>query len=469
MDEIRIKIPDAVIFAADRLESAGYTAYLVGGCVRDAVMGTEPKDYDLCTSALPGQMLEIFSDCRLVETGLRHGTVTLVKDGMNIEITTYRLDGAYRDGRHPEKVTFTDRISDDLKRRDFTINAMAWSPERGLLDLFGGQADILSGTIRCVGRAKDRFSEDGLRILRALRFSSSLGFTPDPECEDAARECSYMLDMISRERIFAELVKTLEGQDASRVFFRYAGIAARALDPGLDPDIISKGGLKLKRDTGSPDALMRLAVLLDDVDADRAGKIFSSLKPSRAGAKRFGAFLEYRGKEVTSEYDFLRMISRTDDFFPFDFVRYEFMCGRIGAEEAEAGRDTVEKILRENVPRRLSALDVTGAELSAAGLSGQEIGRCLEHLLDLVMRKEIPNRKTALLAKAAGFGRTAEKDTGFGTCETCEFYDDKWGDGVLECTKDLDEDELYRNLSDPGARCPYYKYYDEYKSVRNQN
>ena len=467
--DIRIQIPDAVLFAAGRLESFGYTAYLVGGCVRDAVMGTEPKDYDLCTSALPERMLEVFSDCRLVETGLKHGTVTLVKDGMNIEITTYRLDGAYRDGRHPEKVTFTDRISEDLKRRDFTINAMAYSPSQGLLDLFGGCDDIEKKTVRCVGRAEDRFSEDGLRILRALRFSSVLGFTPDEECSDAARRCAHMLGKISRERIFSEIRKTLEGKDADRILFRYGDVVAAALDPELEPDILSKGGLKFRKDTGKPEAVMRLATLLDGENPQYAKNIFSSLKPSRAESKLFSSFLEHRADAPVTEYGFLKLISRTDDSFAFDLIRYELMCGRLDAEDAAEREKTVQKIIREDMPRGLKDLQVTGSDLAETGLEGRLIGDCLEHLLDLVMRKALPNSKDALMAEAARFTGPAEKAKNFGTCDSCEFYDDKWGDGVLECTKDLDEDELYRAFGDRESVCPYYKFYDEYKSVEKQN
>ncbi|MBO5258030.1 MAG: polynucleotide adenylyltransferase, partial [Clostridia bacterium] len=189
-------IPAPVLFALDRLHGAGYHAYVVGGCVRDFLMGRTPGDYDVTTSAKPEQTLAVFADCRVVETGLQHGTVTLVRDGMNIEITTYRVDGVYLDGRHPEQVTFTDDLAEDLCRRDFTVNAMAYSPEAGVIDNHDGLADMKNRVISCVGNAEQRFSEDGLRILRALRFSSVLDFTPDDECSAGVRTLAPLLDKI---------------------------------------------------------------------------------------------------------------------------------------------------------------------------------------------------------------------------------------------------------------------------------
>ena len=168
-DTIQIPLPGPVLFVTERLEAAGFHAYAVGGCVRDALMGRVPGDYDVTTDAKPAEMQAVFADCRVVETGLKHGTLTVVKDGMNVETTTYRIDGTYGDGRHPDGVTFTDRLADDLGRRDFTVNAMAYAPGVGIVDLFGGREDLARRSIRCVGRAADRFGEDGLRILRALR------------------------------------------------------------------------------------------------------------------------------------------------------------------------------------------------------------------------------------------------------------------------------------------------------------
>ncbi|MBQ4354008.1 MAG: hypothetical protein IJC71_03850, partial [Clostridia bacterium] len=279
-------IPEEVLFVISRLESCGYHAYCVGGCVRDHLMGRTPGDYDVTTSAKPDEMLRIFSDCRLVETGLQHGTVTIVRGGMNIEVTTYRIDGTYDDGRHPDHVTFTDRLSDDLCRRDFTINAMAYSPERGIADLFGGQNDLERKIIRCVGRAEERFSEDGLRIMRALRFAAVLDFAPDEECAAAVRTLVHLLDRISRERIYTELTKLLGGIGAARILRAFPAVIAHVL-PGVTAEDVEKAADAIARDDAlyaaeRREAAMRYALLfarLSDADAKNA---MQSLKPSKA-------------------------------------------------------------------------------------------------------------------------------------------------------------------------------------------
>ena len=201
------KLPAAVTSIIERLETAGYEAYAVGGCVRDMLLSREPNDWDITTSASPQQVKQVFR--KTVDTGIEHGTVTVVMEHENYEVTTYRVDGVYLDGRHPSGVTFTASLSEDLKRRDFTINAMAFHPKRGLIDLYNGREDLAQGVIRCVGTARERFSEDALRILRAFRFAAQLGFSIDEETLAAAQELAANLELISKERISAELVKLL--------------------------------------------------------------------------------------------------------------------------------------------------------------------------------------------------------------------------------------------------------------------
>ena len=173
---MNMKIPEGALFVLNRLTQAGYEAYLVGGCVRDMLMQEEPKDYDVCTSALPHEMQAVFADCHVVETGLKHGTLTVVVNHEPYEATTFRVDGEYTDSRHPDSVNFVSDVKEDLARRDFTVNAMAYHPDTGLIDPFGGQEDLKAGFIRCVGDAETRFGEVALRILRALRFASVYGF-----------------------------------------------------------------------------------------------------------------------------------------------------------------------------------------------------------------------------------------------------------------------------------------------------
>ena len=210
----------------DILRQEGREAYLVGGCLRNILMGKDPHDWDMTTSALPHECAEIFSKegFHVIETGIKHGTVTVIVDGTPLEITTYRIETGYSDNRHPDKVDFTDKVEDDLSRRDFTVNAIAYSPEKGFADPFDGMADIKSKTIKCVGNPDKRFGEDALRILRALRFSAVLGFEIDKETAESIRRNYKLLRNISVERIFVEISKLLCGNDASRILREYEDV-----------------------------------------------------------------------------------------------------------------------------------------------------------------------------------------------------------------------------------------------------
>ena len=222
--------------AIERLRAAGHEAWIVGGCVRDVLLGRTPTDYDLTTSALPEETEAVFAGERLIETGLQHGTVTVLLEGVPLEITTYRVDGGYTDARHPDGVTFTRSLREDAARRDFTINAMAYAPGEGLQDFFGGQADLSAGVIRAVGEADRRFQEDALRILRAIRFASVLGFELDPETDAAGRRNAPLLQKISVERVFVELSKLLCGPGAGKILRAYPDILGVVL-PELTPTV----------------------------------------------------------------------------------------------------------------------------------------------------------------------------------------------------------------------------------------
>ena len=204
-----IFVPADVQQIIDRLEASGHSAYIVGGCVRDAIMGRTPHDYDICTSALPDEVLTIFSDRKVIETGLKHGTVTVQGDEDYYEVTTYRVDGEYTDGRHPDEVKFVDDVVQDLSRRDFTINAMAYNAHTGLMDPFHGYEDIKNGLIRCVGNPVNRFSEDALRIMRAVRFAATCGFTIHQDTHEAMFSLRYLLAQVSEERKTSEFCKML--------------------------------------------------------------------------------------------------------------------------------------------------------------------------------------------------------------------------------------------------------------------
>ena len=394
-ENFTMAIPSPVRFVLDRLYSAGHTAYCVGGCVRDSLMGKTPSDYDVTTSAKPGEMQAVFSDCRVVETGLKHGTLTVVLDGMNIEITTYRIDGTYGDCRHPETVTFTDRLSDDLCRRDFTVNAMAYSPRDGLVDLYGGQNDIKNKVIRCVGRAEERFNEDGLRILRALRFSAVLGFTPDEECASAAHSLTHLLGKISRERIYAESTKLLGGSSCVPVMLGFADVIAYAL--GVSGDDVAHAAGCISHDNGKPDEMMRYALILSGYEEKNAKLVFDSLKPSKHDRLSVLTYLKYRDYAVSDEYGARRLISVTDDEFPVKLARFRYLLGVSENAEYESSVALVRNIVGEDKCRSLKGLCVKGDDLLPLGLNGKDTGRVLSTLLDAVMREEIPNERESLL------------------------------------------------------------------------
>ena len=222
-DHIAMNMPEYVRRALAMLEDAGFEAFAVGGCVRDSILGRTPNDWDICTAALPEETRAVFTGYRTIDTGMKHGTCTVLMDWEPLEITTYRIDGNYSDGRHPDRVWFSRDLREDLARRDFTVNAMAVDRKGRLVDPFGGRADLAAQLIRAVGKPEDRFREDALRIIRALRFAAVLGFRIEEETADAVRSMAALCQGTSRERIFIELTKLLMGDSAAAVLTEYRG------------------------------------------------------------------------------------------------------------------------------------------------------------------------------------------------------------------------------------------------------
>lgn len=231
-----ITVPDYALAVVERLESRGYEAYVVGGCVRDSLLGRQPNDWDVCTNALPEDVLRVFRRFHVIKTGLQHGTVTVMSDKQPVEVTTFRIDGNYSDNRHPDAVSFVSRVEEDLARRDFTINAMAYSPTRGLVDAFGGQEDLAAGLIRCVGEPDARFNEDGLRIMRALRFAARFGFAIERETAASVRRNRHLLENVSAERIFKELKGILIGSGVLDMLLAFPEVFS-CIIPELAPSI----------------------------------------------------------------------------------------------------------------------------------------------------------------------------------------------------------------------------------------
>lgn len=392
-------LPQAVGFVLERLNGCGYEAYVVGGCVRDHLMGRVPSDYDVTTNARPHEMKEVFSDCRLVETGLKHGTLTVVLDGMNIEVTTYRVDGAYDDGRHPNEVTFTASLEEDLCRRDFTVNAIAYSPRDGFVDPFGGIGDIGRCRITCVGEPEKRFSEDALRILRAVRFSATLGFTVDQGTADAVSEMHGSLSLISRERIYQELTKLFLGHWAKGVMERFSREIAFALDETGD-FVTAEGVVKAAEriGNGAKSAEVRYAVLFTCADAAECAKtVYSSLKPSKKSLIEVLALIENRFADTSDPYVLKKLMGRYGVDFPETLIPFCCAVGLLNDADCTLRLERYHRLRETNPCVTVGGLAVNGKDAAAAGLRGEGIGKALSELLDGVMREDIPNDREALL------------------------------------------------------------------------
>ena len=367
------------------LRANGFHGYVVGGCVRDACMGLPPHDFDVATDASPQQVQESFRDCRVLETGIRHGTVTVLIDREPFEVTTLRIDGDYSDHRHPNDVTFTTRIEEDLARRDFTVNAMAYDGET-LVDPFGGQADAANRLLRCVGDPDRRFQEDGLRILRALRFSAVLDFAIEPATAEAVHRNRELLRKIAVERLYAELRKLLPGVNAPAVLREYEDVLRTFL-----PEL-SVTGLRAIANTRA-DFLLRLALLLADTDAEAA------LRALHADGKTIRAVCALQAADLADGRHLLASLPPDQACRRIEFAA---ALGEIGAEEAAARQAELQRILADKPCLTLRDLAVNGSDLQALGMRGAQIGRTLDTLLERVLSGTLRNDRETLL-KATGF------------------------------------------------------------------
>lgn len=414
----------------DNIRSHGYEAFIVGGCVRDAVLGRIPGDWDITTSAKPEQVKEIFG--KTVDTGLKHGTVTIIKHGSGYEVTTYRIDGEYLDGRHPETVEFTPDLREDLKRRDFTINAMAYSHETGIVDEFEGMEDLKRRVIRCVGCAKDRFTEDALRILRAVRFAAQLDFVIEDETYKAIAEIAPNLVHVSKERIQVELTKLLLSDHPEKIWMVDETGIADYVTSGF-PEVFER---ELERenshnagenetpgtsgclvDGASRDALKecwiglaalpadkshRWAGFLRHMTAEQAVKILRGLKLDNDTIGNVKNMITvFQAPLAVDKVEIRRLLSRVTE--------YQFL-GAMQLKKLD-GDETVPGILRlfEEIKEAgdcvsLKQLAVNGGDLLAKGLvKGKQIGDGLMYLLNLVLEKPELNKKDILLEKINQF------------------------------------------------------------------
>lgn len=392
----------------DRLHGAGYAAYVVGGCVRDSLLGLAPHDWDLCTSATPEQVIALFGEKNCIPTGLQHGTVTIKAGGKLYETTTFRTEGTYSDGRHPDEVRFVPDVREDLARRDFTINAMACSAEEGLIDPFGGQADLRDGIVRAVGEAHQRFTEDALRILRLYRFAARFGFAIDAATGEAAHQLCPHLDCVSVERITEEITRLLAAPKPGA--WLEPAVMAVAL-PELAALWADAAALKSARarldalPAGAERVHLRLAALLLPLgekgsrSALRRLRCSNALTDSVALLVRESALLpeDRPGLPLQARRLLGRLTcAQLEDLCVFCAALRPEQAGALAALQAEAA-----SLVEGGACCRVSDLAVNGRDLMAAGIpAGPGLRRALEELLEQVITGKVPNEREALLAAA---------------------------------------------------------------------
>lgn len=437
-----IRLPAGAAFVMERLRENGHQGYVVGGCVRDSLLGREPKDWDICTDALPQELQRIFRDQHVIETGLKHGTLTVMVDHEPYETTTFRVDGEYTDHRHPDEVRFVTDVVDDLSRRDFTVNAMAWCPQTGVVDAFSGQEDLKAGIIRCVGEPEKRFGEDALRIMRALRFASVYGFEIEEKTAQAIHSMKESLTGVAAERIRVELAKLLCGQGAGKILRAYSDVIFTIL-----PQLAPMAGFDQRTpyhaydiwehtvravESAPATETLRLTMLLHDagkpesftVDENGvghawghqkascriAGEALAYLKTDNATRDRVLLLVECHDWPLSTERTLLkRRLNKFGEEALYQLIDVQradnLGKGTVPAEEIEGWfgeiRQALTALIAEQPCVTLRDMAVGGRELMAAGIaSGKALGETLNWLLGEVLNERLPNEREALLAAA---------------------------------------------------------------------
>jgi tRNA nucleotidyltransferase (CCA-adding enzyme) len=434
-----ICLPHGVVFVIQKLESAGFEAWAVGGCVRDSLLDLTPHDWDVCTNARPEQTLAVFAGRRVIETGIKHGTVTVLLDNIAYEVTTYRTDGVYLDSRHPDSVSFVANLKEDLSRRDFTVNAMAYHPIRGLYDDFGGAEDLKNKIIRCVGDPSLRFTEDALRIMRALRFSAAYGFSIEEKTAQALLDLKDHLLLIAPERIREELMRLITGAGAAFVLREYAPVIFAVL-PELAPmhnhaQFNPYHHLDIWEHTLQtvnavpPEPALRLAMLLHDAgkpacyfrDEKGVGHFYGHPKESLKLTVEIMTRLRFDNQTCQTVEE---LVLHHDATIPAKNKNVLHWLNRIGEtrlrqlvlvmradalaqhpdkresklRDIDALEGCLQLVVQKKLPYRLKDLAITGTDLKTIGIApGPQVGRILNTLLDHVMDGELPNEKEALL------------------------------------------------------------------------
>lgn len=400
-----MKLPQAVCHILSSLNNCGFEAYTVGGCVRDLIMGKSPHDWDITTSATPDQVQKVFSGYSVIPTGIKHGTVTVILDKIPFEITTFRIDGSYLDSRHPEDVTFSTNLIEDLKRRDFTINAIAYHPQTGIVDPFDGQEDIQNKIIRTVGNPAQRFSEDALRIMRAIRFSAVLGFEINSETADSLDTHKHLLENIAAERIGDELNKLLCSGNAAAALNKYFAVLSPRLFgscPTFTFDISVFNSINLVPCQLS----LRLAAFIAgashifDADTVCLGKsFFSHLKYDNKTRRKTTVLLSNLHRNITPDRISIRHIIRDIGADAVqDIIKLKSALQSDNLSLLESSQNILSAILQDGDCCHLNDLAINGIDLvSEFNLNGAGIGNALNTLLDAVIEDKCPNTRSSLI------------------------------------------------------------------------
>jgi len=407
---MEINLPINVRIVLDALHNSGYLAYVVGGCVRDSILGKEPKDWDVTTSARPEQIIEVFKGYEVIPTGLQHGTVTIVVGGMPIECTTFRVEGCYTDGRHPDNVMFALSVEDDLMRRDFRMNAIAYNPWHGLVDVYNGIKDLDNKVICCMGNPYNRFNEDGLRILRAIRFAAQLGFEIENETSNAIHDCKHLLDNISKERIQSELCKILMSEQCGSALFALYYDVFKMLLPYTRISFgkrFTMSKVTSSNENGN-DIVSRLTLLFDGDSSDTVYKNLKELKFGNGVITCVTQLVNHCNDPLPlNKHEMKLLMSKlnTEQMNRLIFIN-KCKAKRAGEESSEFADVLRAKCLFDEVISNgecysLKQLKINGNDLMDRGVpQGKDVGNMLNRILDMVINEQLENDRAALLEMA---------------------------------------------------------------------
>ena len=389
-------IPENIKYVLDTLNVKGFEAYMVGGCVRDMIMGKTPSDFDITTNALPEEIISCFPDKNCVLSGMKHGTVAPIVNHEAVEITTYRIDGEYRDSRHPEEVYFTKKIEEDLSRRDFTVNAMAMGKGFNVIDPFSGKTDIENKIIRCVGEAEKRFTEDALRIMRALRFSSTLGFSIEEETKNAIFKLYPLLSNIAKERIFTELKKLIAGENAGKILAEYKDVFVFIM-PKLATLPEDKYFENAKR-VGGKDMTLDFALLTDGLSKEDTSALFNTLKTDRKLKDEVLCLISEKEEDISDLFKMKCFLKTREAEYAAKLIDFKLLTGR--AEEKE--RNRLKSLLGTASAgcTKIKDLAITGKDIMKFGASGKAVGEILVRLILMIIEEKCENEAERLKIEA---------------------------------------------------------------------